>query len=196
MSSGLPLAAAMLEVQGGGKLDVIQSIFDNDGSTGPVVVMSGTGNKGQWQGVAIRHGGSTGISLEGDVHMELTDCIIKGNRGDGISTSNGARFNLTNCRVEQNQGHGVRLARGCGADIFNSHFEKNEKGVLQKEPGCNITSSSNTAVVYSPPAKQIPGFRLTMQNGERLFENSKPKTLLVTKVAPPNLSSDPVTAKQ
>jgi hypothetical protein len=197
MSSGLPPSVPMLGMRNDGKLDIVHSIFDNEGSTGPVVEVSGTGNKGQWHDVVFRNGGSNGISLDGDVLVEMTDSVIKGNRKDGIFASNKARVSLSNCRVEKNQGHGIRLDKGTGADIYDSHFLENTEGVIQKESGSRVSSSSNTAVVSIQPARQIPGFRITLQSDIRMSENQKHRLLPGIKASPqPSIVLESASIKQ
>jgi len=61
MSSGEPSSFSILALEGPGKVDMIQCVFDNGGSTGDVVMASGSGNKGKWEGVVVRGGGG-GIS--------------------------------------------------------------------------------------------------------------------------------------
>lgn len=197
MSSGLLPSVPMLAMRHEGKLDIVHSIFDNEGSTGPVVAVSGTGNKGRWHDVVFRNGGTNGLSLDGGVQVELTDSVIKGNMKDGISAANQARFSLTNCRVEKNQGKGIRLDKGTGAEIFDSHFLGNIEGVIQKELGCHVSSSSNTAVVHTQPARQIPGFRITLQSGNLTSEIQKQRLLPTTKTSPnPSVPFGAVTIKQ
>eukprot|EP00529_Nitzschia_sp_RCC80_P005624 CAMPEP_0113483506 /NCGR_PEP_ID=MMETSP0014_2-20120614/23467_1 /TAXON_ID=2857 /ORGANISM="Nitzschia sp." /LENGTH=1030 /DNA_ID=CAMNT_0000377051 /DNA_START=488 /DNA_END=3576 /DNA_ORIENTATION=+ /assembly_acc=CAM_ASM_000159 len=57
----------MLSVMGNGKVDIVHSIIDNDGSVGPVVQISGPAGKkkGAWEDVVIRNGGSAGIDMDG-----------------------------------------------------------------------------------------------------------------------------------
>ena len=166
MSSGkiLPFFP-MLEIKQSGKLDIFRSVFDNDGSTGPVGNISGSGKKGKWQDVVFRNGGSAGIRIDGaeKAEVDLIGCTIKGSRSDGIMATNKAKFKFTKCTVEKNEGYGIRLATaGCQAEIFESCFKDNVTGVIKKEPHCVVTSSSNTAFLTVKPKKQIPGFKLML----------------------------------
>lgn len=166
MSSGKDLPTLpMVEVKECGKIDVIHSVFDNDGSTGPVGRLSGSGSKGMWREVVFRNGGSAGIHIDGGdkVEIELTGCTIKGSRSDGLVATNKARFKFHKCIIEDNAGYGIRLCTGgCQAGILESRFKDNIAGVIKKEPHCVVTSSSNTAFLKIKPKRQIPGFKLML----------------------------------
>jgi len=166
MSSGKTLPSfPMLEIGGAGRMDMIHSVFDNDGSTGPVVNISGSGKKGKWQGIVFRNGGSAGIHIDGgeNLEAEFIECTIKGNRSDGLCATNKARFRCTNCTVENNEGYGIRLATaGCQAELLESRFKDNAAGIIKKETHCVVTSRSNTAFLTGKPKKQIPGFKLML----------------------------------
>ncbi len=153
----------ILEVKDNGKIDMIENSFDNDGSTGSVVVLSGSGNKGKWTGVTIRNGGSAGIELDGEMQLNLINCTVQGNQKDGIAISNNASIEMKNCNIMKNKGYGIHLAKGCQGVMQRSHFSGNIKGVLHRETGCSLSCSNNTAIV-SVPVKQIPGFKMTPQN--------------------------------
>jgi hypothetical protein len=155
----------MLELKEFGKINMVHSVFDNDGSTGPVGHLSGSGNKGLWQNVVFRNGGSAGIYIDGGnkVEVELLGCTIKGSRSDGLVATNKAQFRFDQCTVEDNEGYGIRLATGgCQAGILESQFKDNVAGVIKKEPHCVVTSSSNTAFLTVKPTRQIPGFKLML----------------------------------
>eukprot|EP00536_Pseudo-nitzschia_multiseries_P005865 jgi/Psemu1/296024/fgenesh1_pm.118_\ len=144
---------------------MIHSVFDNDGSTGPVGKLSGSGTKGRWQGVVLRNGGGSGIHVDGSdqARVELLDCTIKGNQTNGIFATNKAKLRMVNCTVEANQGYGIRLATtGCHAEILESRFKDNTAGVIKKETHCVVNSSGNTAFLKAKPKKQIPGFKLML----------------------------------
>jgi hypothetical protein len=164
ISSGTTPSCPMLEVKDAGRIDMIQSVFDNDGSTGSAVVLSGIGNKGKWDGVTVRNGGMTGISMSGQISVEINRSVIKGNQADGIKLSEKASIKITNGKISKNKGYGIRFASGCKGTLLKSHFFANDRGVICKESHVNITSSTNTAVVPSLPEKQIPGFKLTLES--------------------------------
>jgi hypothetical protein len=71
MSTGVPISLPMLNMTGEAKMDMINCVFDNDGSTGSVVTISGSGSKGCWNDIIVRNGGSNGIEMEGEVTLEL-----------------------------------------------------------------------------------------------------------------------------
>jgi hypothetical protein len=162
ITSGLSPSSPMLELKHDGKIDMIESIFDNECSSGSVVVLSGSGHKGIWNGLTIRNGGSSGIEMQGDIYLEISNSCIKGNQKDGLDLLMRSSVKMSSCTVEKNHGYGARLSTGCKAMFFKSHFVGNKKGVIYKDTGCNVTSSSNTAIVTVMPEKQIPGFRLTL----------------------------------
>mmetsp|Transcript_7652 Transcript_7652/g.22422 ORF Transcript_7652/g.22422 Transcript_7652/m.22422 type:complete len:1551 (+) Transcript_7652:1-4653(+) len=166
MSSGKVLPSCpMLELGGAARIDVIHSVFDNDGSTGPVGKLYGSGTKGRWEGVVLRNGGASGIHIDGSdqAKVELLNCTIKGNQADGIFATNKAKFRMVNCLVDANHGYGVRLATaGCHADLLDSRFKGNASGVIKKETHCVVTSSGNTAFLKTKPKRQIPGFKLML----------------------------------
>lgn len=61
----------MLQILDGGKIDMIQTVFDNEGSTGNVIEASGSGSKGYWEHVSVQSG-FNGISLINGAHLNLT----------------------------------------------------------------------------------------------------------------------------
>ena len=167
MSSGKDLPSSpMLDLTACGKIDMIHSVFDNDGSTGPVGHLTGSGNKGTWREVVFRNGGSAGLHIDGDekVEVELVGCVIRGNRSDGlVATNKASKFKFINCTVESNEGYGIRLATGgCQAGLRESRFKDNIAGVIKKEPHCSVTSSGNVAFLTVKPKKHIPGFKLML----------------------------------
>jgi hypothetical protein len=155
----------MVDIRDRGKIDIIHSVLDNDGSTGPVGQLSGSGKKGTWREVIFRNGGSAGVHIDGgdNVEVELVGCVIRGSRSDGLVATNKAKFRFDRCIVEDNEGYGIRLATGgCQAAILASRFKDNTVGVIKKEPHCIVTSSSNTAFLKVKPKRQIPGFKLML----------------------------------
>ena len=156
-------SSPMVKIVGDGRIDVIQSVFDNAGSTGHAVVLSGHGNKGNWDGVTIRNGGQTGVFLSGDIRFRLTSSSVKGNTGNGLVAVNNSSIALTKCKVTNNGGCGIRVAKGCRGMISKCHFGGNAKGVLLRETNCSLSCTMNTATVSVMPGKTIPGFKLSLQ---------------------------------
>jgi Right handed beta helix region len=154
----------ILEIKDRGKIDMIQCIFDNEPSTGPVVVVSGTGNKGHFDGVSIRNGKSGGVQMNGPIQLKLTNCMVRGNAQDGVDVGGQSSIEMKKCKVSNNKGFGLRFAKGSRGIILQSHFVGNAKGVLLRQSGCNLSCSTNTAIVSVVPVKQIPGFKLTVES--------------------------------
>lgn len=76
ISTGEPPSYPMLEVTGDGKVDLFHCVFDNEGSTGSVVMLSGSGQKGKWREAVIRNGGSCGIEMQGEIEFQLTEVCV------------------------------------------------------------------------------------------------------------------------
>jgi hypothetical protein len=91
----------------------------------------------------------------------VPQCCIRGNKRNGVECTNKANFSFQKCKVERNEGYGVKCDGSCSGEMQKCHFSRNMTGVLRKESGCFISCSHNTAVVETPPKKQIPGFKLT-----------------------------------
>lgn len=62
IASGEPSSSPILSLDGIGKIDMIQCIFDNRGGRGDVIKASGSGKKGSWESVAIK-GGDVGVAV-------------------------------------------------------------------------------------------------------------------------------------
>jgi F-box-like len=63
---------AMLEVSNKGKVDIIQTVFDNEGSVGNVSNVFGSGSKGQWCR-SVFQCGSIGVNLVSRAHVILSE---------------------------------------------------------------------------------------------------------------------------
>lgn len=166
--SGLVSSAPMLDLCESGSINMIQNVFDNEPNKGTTILLSGTGQKGNFNNVIIRNGWSGGIRMNGPIQLKLTDCTVKGNLSDGVTVGNESALEMTKCKVSRNRGHGIRCAKGSKIAIVKCHFAANAKGVLHRETGCNLSCSGNTATVFTLPGKQIPGFKLSLEkkNGE------------------------------
>jgi hypothetical protein len=86
ISSGQRLVKELLRVEEKGKLNVIQSVFDNEGSSGDVVMLFGPENIGRWENIFAQHG-AVGISLQHGAQLELFEV-----RRTGDLTSNWSSF--------------------------------------------------------------------------------------------------------
>eukprot|EP00980_Cylindrotheca_fusiformis_P001315 scaffold333_cov133-Cylindrotheca_fusiformis.AAC.41 len=161
ISTGPPQSLPMLTMTGDAKMNMINCVFDNSGSTGSVVAISGSGPKGSWNKVVVRNGGASGIVLKGDAEVELKKSSVKGNKDCGLKCSDKGKFRLIETEVSNNMGFGLDCRTGSGAEILKCSFATNGKGVISKETGCTFTCSGNTARVFTPPAKNIPGFKIS-----------------------------------
>ena len=70
ISSGDPTSHSMLSIVDAGRIDIVHTVLDNEGSTGDAVSISGAGQKGRWQNVSVRGGGGCGITIDGS-ELEL-----------------------------------------------------------------------------------------------------------------------------
>jgi hypothetical protein len=65
----------MLRVESTGKLDIIQSVFDNEGSKANTVSLLGPGRKSRWESVSVQHG-EIGILLQHGSQLEMAKVIM------------------------------------------------------------------------------------------------------------------------
>jgi hypothetical protein len=70
ISSGELSSRELLRVESKGKLNMVQSVFDNEGSSGNVATLFGPGNKGRWERITVQHG-AVGISMQHGARLEL-----------------------------------------------------------------------------------------------------------------------------
>lgn len=71
LSSSVPMMIPLVTVEDVGKIDLLECCFDNAGSRGPVVSITGQGTKGRWERILFK-GGSGGILLDDGASLELT----------------------------------------------------------------------------------------------------------------------------
>ncbi|KAL3922930.1 MAG: hypothetical protein SGILL_001943 [Bacillariaceae sp.] len=177
--SGAAPTSPILVATEQGRFDAIHSVFDNAGSSGHTVVLTGSGNKGIWDGVSIRNSGSVGVLLSGDIKFKLLNSSVKGNGGSGVVVVNKASVELTKCKVTNNKGYGIRVAKACHGKVLKSHFAQNGKGPLLRETNCYLSCSMNTAIIHVLPKKTIPGFKLSLPTAGG--ENAVPNKLFSTR---------------
>jgi Right handed beta helix region len=172
LASGVVPSQPMLSVSGGGRVDIVHSIIDNDASTGSVVQLTGSPGerKGTWTDVIVRNGGSAGIDMDGGVLLDMTDASIRGNKGDGIKAANQSSIKLVRCTIERNEGFGVRFPSTCKGEFLECTFEGNKKGIFGKVPNCGITSSLNAAVVNKVPQRGMQGFKFSRRKADGSLE--------------------------
>ena len=194
LASGEVPFQPMLSITGNGRVDIVHSIIDNDGSVGPVVQISGPAGrkKGTWEDVVIRNGGSAGIDMDGGTSLDLTRCRVRGN-GDGIKAANNCAIKLVKCKFERNKGFAIRFPSPCKGEFVKCTFEHNRKGVFGKVPNCGITSTGNTAIVKKIPERGTPGFKFFKRKNDGTVEEVViPRTKKTP--APPSLPSASIAA--
>jgi hypothetical protein len=84
LSSGAIESIEMLRLEPRGKLDVFNSVFDNEGSRANAVTMVGPGVKGRWESVLVRHG-EVGISLQIGSCLEIVKVRIFDDNGSAFT---------------------------------------------------------------------------------------------------------------
>eukprot|EP00934_Nitzschia_sp_Nitz4_P002540 Nitzschia sp. Nitz4//scaffold91_size79674//8876//15610//NITZ4_005356-RA/size79674-processed-gene-0.29-mRNA-1//1//CDS//3329560067//2530//frame0 len=168
ISTGVTVEYPVLQIMEAGRVDVVDSILDNDGSTGSVVLATGVGNKGQWKKVTIRNGGGHGVELcNTGVTLGIQKSVIRGNKGHGIHCTNKANFSIHDSVVSGNGGSGASILGEAAGEIVKCEFNRNVGGVIERAIGCTTTCSMNIAHVPHALARGIPGFRITVAG----FEN-------------------------
>jgi hypothetical protein len=75
IASGVSESIEMLRIEATGKLDIIQSVFDNEGSRANTVSLLGPGKKGRWESVLVQHG-EIGILLQHGSLFEMVKVIM------------------------------------------------------------------------------------------------------------------------
>jgi len=75
IAGGKPFTSEMLRLENGGRCDVFQSVFDNEGSSGSAVTVTGD-SKSYWKNVVVK------------------------SQAEGISFGDGGLLELIKCRVE------------------------------------------------------------------------------------------------
>jgi hypothetical protein len=99
ISTGEKAVTELFRLEPKAKLDVIRSVFDNEGNAGPTVVAAGRGMKGLWSDVVIR-GGSDGLSLCDGAGFGLISSVIKNQTSNGIVCRNRSKIVVTSCRLQ------------------------------------------------------------------------------------------------
>lgn len=159
-TSELP-SLPMLLIEGEGRVDLFQCVLDNDGSKVSVVKASGSGNKGNLNGVSLRNGGCHGLEVAGEgVAISLIKSTVYGNRKTGIACTDKATFTCKLGTIRNNGSFGLDIASNGSGTVIKCQFRENGRGPVQREPGCNLTASMNTAIVARMPKRGIPGFKI------------------------------------
>lgn len=151
----------MLQIGGQGRVDIVHSVLDNEGSMGSVVVASGTGRKGDWNDVTIRNGGCHGIAIMGEsVSLTLQNSRIRGNKKSGIHCADKASFGFSQGTIRNNGAFGMEIVAGATGNVVKSRFVDNVEGVMRRDPGCNLSASMNVTVATNTSGRSYPGFRI------------------------------------
>eukprot|EP01082_Thalassiosira_pseudonana_P006045 g5467.t1 g5467 contig2:591837-593116(+) len=104
MISGASPKNDLLRIESGGRLDVYHCVFDNRGSVGNCVSMTGTGSGGHWVKATLQGASRdcSGLFVGQYACAELIDCNICHNSGVGISRAGSSDLILTNSTVNRN----------------------------------------------------------------------------------------------
>lgn len=70
LSAGEPTAREILRIEGGARLDMTQSLFDNGGSRGATVTVTGVGSTGHWENVHIK-GGKGAVEIKENATLDF-----------------------------------------------------------------------------------------------------------------------------
>lgn len=179
ISSGTPPTNDLLVVEADGRVDVLNSVFDNDGCTGVVANVSGKNmRKGRWKSAVLK-GGELGLDIQNG-SVELIKGVIKGNKAGGVKCSGiTSSISLLETKVEKNQGPGVHARERSHTKLNNCTFVNN-RTIFKKENGCTSQCSGNNAFVKTVPSTSIPGFQMIQAEGK---EEGKEATLESSTVA-------------
>jgi hypothetical protein len=165
ISSGSPPANDLLIVEGSGRVDVLNAVFDNDGCTGIVAKVSGNCiRKGRWN-AAVLKGGEVGLDLTGG-SIEMIKGAVKGNKTGGVRCGGmGSSISMLETKIERNTGPGVHILDKGEAKINKCHFSNN-RIIMKKDNGCTTQCSGNVAILKKHPSVGIPGFRFVQKDGD------------------------------
>lgn len=154
----------ILSVEGGGRLDIFNSVLNNEGSLASPAIVHGLGSKARWTSVKLRGAmASPGLRVEDKGEVELEDCTVSDNGGPGIVCHGSSRLRMMNCRVERNTGFGIRLGGNSRCDLSKCRFADNAGGLIDKEIGSTCSPCNGNILFVSSHKhipKLVPGFRL------------------------------------
>jgi hypothetical protein len=143
-----------------GKLHIFQSVFDNDGCSGPAVRAMGSA-KGRWNQVIVCNG-HEGIILQDNAKLELIESVMCNNVQTGILCSDDSAILIEKCKVDKNGGNGLTLQGRSIAVVNQSRFMRNKGLVVAKEADCVTTCTGNicsktSKIDVAPPGFKFPG---------------------------------------
>jgi len=187
ISAGDATTVELLRIEGKGKLNMVQSVLDNEGSSGDVVRLSGEGGKGRWESCLFQNG-VRGILLHEKAELEITQvcirgvhsfllplcksihfltlqtadqqCIVSKNRNSGFVCLDEAELMIDACAIQKNGNHGVALHNKSRASITRSRFLSNKGQVVKKESSsCSASCSANVCTKSASVPAAPPGFQ-------------------------------------
>lgn len=153
-------------VVGGGKLDMVHCVLDNEGSNSDVVSMRN--GKGHWFDIVMRGSGKGhGLHAIEESFVQLDSCQLVANHECGIFCSDKSHIQVSNCEIERNGGYGFSMQRNSKGEVTRSRFAHNVGGILEKEAGSTcVPCSGNVAVVATKTHRPVPGFRLVRESDD------------------------------
>jgi hypothetical protein len=144
--SSVKQGCTLLRISKGGRVDMIQTVLDNEGSNGIVVYASGPGRKGTWVNSVLQNG-SVGLLLKHNSQLNLTkvsdasnsyllgsalliacvgvcfQCVVRRTSTAGIECREGSQLEMMHCVVEPY--FDLILADSSTARIDDKAFSKN-----------------------------------------------------------------------
>lgn len=72
LSSSVGHASPMLQLLNNGKVDMVHTVFDNDGRSGSVVQACGPGYKGYWR-KSVFQAGTVGVEVTAMAHLDMEE---------------------------------------------------------------------------------------------------------------------------
>lgn len=169
------LAPEIICVEGGGRVDIFNSILNNEGSLKSPAIVRGVDSKGTWRSVKLRGAmASPGLVLEDRADVELQNCTVSDNGGPGIVCHSNSRLRMTNCSVERNAGFGVCLGGNSRCEVAKCRFIENAGGLIDKEIGSSCSPCNGNIFVMACQSKLVPkimpGFRMIREQCDQKTE--------------------------
>ena len=104
MATGAPSKSDILRILPNGHLDMFRCVLDNTGSVGNCISVSSNAS-GQWERTLISgcSRDHSGLVVENNARVELTECHFAENDGIDITRKDGADVKLVDCVVESSR---------------------------------------------------------------------------------------------
>ena len=182
------VAPEIICVEGGGRVDIFNSILNNDGSLKSPAIVRGVDSKGTWRSVKLTGAiASPGLVLEDRADVILQNCNVSHNGGSGIVCQSNSRLQMANCIVERNAGFGVCLGGNSRCEIAKCRFIENAGGLIDREIGSSCSPCNGNVLVLVPQSKVVPkmmpGFRMIReQDDQKTDADMVPSSVKSTKV--------------